>query len=145
MNFNSPKAACRRSTRSTRPHRTRRCFYCICTTRRCLIVRRFACWDSTATLRTRPAGLSLVTPKAGQEAAGFKRWLGMTRPGEGSDSLRVNGAGENLVWSAADFENFLQPRPELRPVMEQELEAIVRNLAEARWPWRIHATYDESI
>jgi predicted amidohydrolase YtcJ len=49
------------------------------------------------------------------------------------------------VWSAADFENFLQPRPELRPAMEQELEAIVRNLADARWPWRIHATYDESI
>ncbi|MCL4695085.1 MAG: amidohydrolase family protein, partial [Candidatus Hydrogenedentes bacterium] len=51
----------------------------------------------------------------------------------------------NLVWSAADFENFLQPRPDLRPVMEHELEAVVNKLAEARWPWRIHATYDESI
>ena len=29
--------------------------------------------------------------------------------------------------------------------MEQELEAVVHKLAEARWPWRIHATYDESI
>ena len=29
--------------------------------------------------------------------------------------------------------------------MESELEPIVRKLAEARWPWRIHATYDESI
>jgi len=29
--------------------------------------------------------------------------------------------------------------------MESELEPIVRMLAEARWPWRIHATYDESI
>jgi predicted amidohydrolase YtcJ len=57
----------------------------------------------------------------------------------------VNGAGENLVWSAADFENFLQPRPDLKPVMEQELEPIIRMLAEAGWPWRIHATYDESI
>jgi predicted amidohydrolase YtcJ len=69
----------------------------------------------------------------------------MTKPGEGNDLLRVNGAGENLVWSAADFENFLQPRPDLKPVMEDELEPIVRSLAEARWPWRIHATYDESI
>jgi hypothetical protein len=69
----------------------------------------------------------------------------MTRPGEGSDWLRVNGAGENLVWSAADFENFLQPRPDLRPIMERELEQVIRQLAAAKWPWRIHATYDESI
>ncbi len=88
---------------------------------------------------------SLFAQKAGAELADYTRWLGMTRPGEGSDLLRVNGAGENLVWSAADFENFLQPRPDLRPVMEQELEDVVRKLAEARWPWRIHATYDESI
>lgn len=88
---------------------------------------------------------SLFAQKPGEELADYTRWLGMTRPGEGSDLLRVNGAGENLVWSAADFENFLQPRPDLRPVMESELEPIIRMLAEARWPWRIHATYDESI
>ena len=35
--------------------------------------------------------------------------------------------------------------PDLRPVMENELEPIIQMLAEARWPWRIHATYDESI
>ena len=69
----------------------------------------------------------------------------MTKPGKGSDLLRVNGAGENLAWSAADFENFLQPRPDLKPTMESEVEAIVRKLAEAKWPWRIHATYDETI
>jgi hypothetical protein len=57
----------------------------------------------------------------------------------------MNGAGENLVWSAADFENFLEPRPELTPVMENELKAVVRLLAENRWPFRIHATYNESI
>jgi predicted amidohydrolase YtcJ len=88
---------------------------------------------------------SLFAQKPGEELADYTRWLGMTRPGEGTDLLRVNGAGENLAWSAADFENFLQPRPDLRPVMESELEPIVRKLAEARWPWRIHATYDESI
>jgi predicted amidohydrolase YtcJ len=88
---------------------------------------------------------SLFAQKPGEELNDYQRWLGMTKPGEGSDRLRVNGAGENLVWSAADFENFLQPRPDLRPVMEHELEAVVSKLAEARWPWRIHATYDESI
>lgn len=88
---------------------------------------------------------SLFAQKGGEELADYTRWLGMTRPGEGSETLRVNGAGENLVWSAADFENFLQPRPDLKPVMESELEAVVSKLAAAKWPWRIHATYDETI
>lgn len=88
---------------------------------------------------------SLFAQKGGDELADYTRWLGMTRPGEGSETLRVNGAGENLVWSAADFENFLQPRPDLKPVMESELEAVVGLLAAAKWPWRIHATYDETI
>jgi len=88
---------------------------------------------------------SLFAQKPGEELDDYSRWLGMTKPGDGNDLLRVNGAGENLVWSAADFENFLQPRPDLRPIMEHELEAVVGKLAESRWPWRIHATYDESI
>ena len=29
--------------------------------------------------------------------------------------------------------------------MESELEAVIRKLAENNWPWRIHATYDETI
>ena len=88
---------------------------------------------------------SLFAQKPGQELADYTRWLKMTKPGQGGDFLRVNGAGENLVWSAADFENFLQPRPDLKPTMESELEAVIKTLAEAGWPWRIHATYDETI
>ena len=88
---------------------------------------------------------SLFAQKPGEELADYTRWLGMTRPGEGDAMLRVNGAGENLVWSAADFENFLQPRPDLKPIMESELEQIIRKLVDANWPWRIHATYDETI
>jgi predicted amidohydrolase YtcJ len=88
---------------------------------------------------------SLFAQNAGRELADYTRWIAMTRPGEGDDMLRVAGAGENLVWSAADFENFLQPRPDLRPVMEAELEGVIRALVSARWPFRIHATYDETI
>ncbi len=69
----------------------------------------------------------------------------MTRPGDGDDFLRMLGAGENLSWAAADFENFVEPRPDLAASMEAQLEPIVRLLAEKRWPFRIHATYDESI
>lgn len=88
---------------------------------------------------------SLFAQTPGEELRDYERWLEMTRPGKGDAMLRVNGAGENLVWSAADFENFLQPRPELKPIMERELETIVRMLAKANWPWRIHATYNETI
>jgi hypothetical protein len=90
-------------------------------------------------------GYDLFAQKAGEELADYRRWLGMTRPGDGNDFLRMLGAGENLTWSAADFENFLEPRPELGAGMEAQLEPIVRILAEKRWPFRIHATYDESI
>ena len=50
-----------------------------------------------------------------------------------------------LAFSAADFEDFLEPRPDLAPAMEADLEGVVRHLAEHRWPFRLHATYDESI
>jgi predicted amidohydrolase YtcJ len=46
---------------------------------------------------------------------------------------------------AADFENFCQPRPDMPPEMERELEDVVRILATNRWSWRLHATYDETI
>ncbi len=88
---------------------------------------------------------SLFAQKPGEELADYTRWLDMTTPGEGNAMLHVNGAGENLVWSAADFENFLQPRPDLKPIMESDLEQIIRKLVAADWPWRIHATYDETI
>jgi len=88
---------------------------------------------------------NLFTQKPRQELADFQRWTQMTRPAEGDDFYRVNGAGEMLVFSAADFEDFLEPRPEMPPVMEDELKAVIRHLVENRWPFRLHATYDETI
>jgi len=88
---------------------------------------------------------NLFAQKPGEELSDYQRWVEMTAPGQGDDWLKMAGAGENLTWSAADFENFLEPRPDLAPVMESELEQIVELLGERRWPFRIHATYDESI
>jgi predicted amidohydrolase YtcJ len=88
---------------------------------------------------------NLFAQKTGEERSDYERWVAMTEPGAGTAYLRMNGAGENLTWSAADFENFLEPRPDLVPAMEAELERIVELLAERGWPFRIHATYDESI
>jgi predicted amidohydrolase YtcJ len=88
---------------------------------------------------------NLFTQRPKQEPEDFSKWVTMTRPGEGSDFYRMNGAGEMLVFSAADFEDFLEPRPILPPAMEQELTQVVRLLVEHRWPFRLHATYGEDI
>ena len=53
-------------------------------------------------------------------------------------------AGEMLVFSAADFEDFLEPRPDLPKALETELTEVVTILAKNRWPFRLHATYDET-
>src|SRR5476649_2915776 len=88
---------------------------------------------------------NLFTQRPKQEIDDFKLWTDMLKPGQGTDFYRHNGAGEMLVFSAADFEDFLQPRPDMAPVMESELKAVVHHLAENRWPFRMHATYDETI
>jgi predicted amidohydrolase YtcJ len=88
---------------------------------------------------------NLFTQKPKQERDDFARWIKMTGPGAGDDYLRCNGAGEMLVFSAADFEDFLEPRPDLDSSLEGELKEVVSLLAANRWPFRLHATYDESI
>lgn len=88
---------------------------------------------------------NLFTQRPKQELEDFKNWTSTVKLHQGDDMYRHNGAGEMLVFSAADFEDFLQPRPNLPEVMEEELEKVVRHLVEHRWPFRLHATYNESI
>ncbi len=88
---------------------------------------------------------NLFTQKAKQEKEDFLRWTSSSTYKQGTDYFRHNGAGEMLVFSAADFEDFREPRPEMGPGMEGDLEEVVRVLAQNRWPWRMHATYDETI
>ncbi len=88
---------------------------------------------------------NLFTQKAKQEKQDFLNWTSSVRYKQGDDYFRHNGAGEMLVFSAADFEDFRQPRPDMGPEMEGELDEVVRVLAQNRWPWRMHATYDETI
>lgn len=98
--------------------------------------------DNELTLRI---AYNLFTQKKGEELQDFSRWGTMVKPGQGDDLFRHNGAGEMLVFSAADFEDFREPRPEMPASMEGELEAVVRKLVDNRWPWRMHATYNETI
>src|SRR5438552_12740533 len=56
---------------------------------------------------------NLFTQRPKQELADFQSWTKMTKPGDGDDFYRVNAAEEMLVFSAADFEDFLVLRPDL--------------------------------
>lgn len=93
----------------------------------------------------------LFAQKKGTELNDYKRWTGMVEidhhghNGVNDIDYYVSGGGENLVADAADFENFLFPRPELPASMEGNLKAVIRLLVEKRWPFRLHATYNESI
>ncbi len=87
----------------------------------------------------------LFTQKPNEELADFEHWTKTSQYAQGNDYYRHNGAGEMLVFSAADFEDFLQPRPDLPEKMESQLEPVVQLLAQSKWPFRLHATYDESI
>lgn len=98
--------------------------------------------EGTLTVRI---AYNLFTQKPKEELNDFASWVRQVKPGQGSDLYRHNGAGEMLVYSAADFEDFRVERPEMPPGMESDLEPVVRLLAENRWPWRLHATYNETI
>ena len=98
--------------------------------------------DGQMTLRI---AYNLFTQKPKDEKADFLRWTSQAKYQQGDDYFRLNGGGEMLVFSAADFEDFRVERPDMPPEMEGELETIVRILAQNRWPWRLHATYEETI
>jgi hypothetical protein len=88
---------------------------------------------------------NIFTQKPKEEKEDFLRCMKLTAPGRGDDFYRCNGAGEMLVYSAADFEDFLEPRPDLPSNLEKDLKEVVSLLAANKWPFRLHATYDESI
>jgi predicted amidohydrolase YtcJ len=92
----------------------------------------------------------LFAQQKGKELANYEKWISQTHPNKNDHQLMANGyemdgAGENIVASAADFENFLEPRIVLSPDMETDLEPVIRLLVKNRWPFRLHATYGESI
>jgi predicted amidohydrolase YtcJ len=88
---------------------------------------------------------NLFTQKPKGEKDDFLNWTRTSKYKQGTDYFRHNGAGEMLVFSAADFEDFRVPRPDMPGEMEGELEEVVRILVQNKWPWRLHATYDETI
>jgi hypothetical protein len=93
----------------------------------------------------------LFAQKKGSEFDDYSKWTGLVEIDDhhgnriNKTDYYVEGGGENLVNDAADFENFLFPRPEFPTSMETNLKAVLQLLVKKRWPFRIHATYNESI
>jgi predicted amidohydrolase YtcJ len=89
--------------------------------------------------------MNLFTQRPGEELEDFRRWAEMIAPDAGDEMLRVNGVGEVIRHSCYDFENFEQPRPDPLPGCGDDLHEALSFLVERRWPFRMHATYDESV
>ncbi|MDX2131586.1 MAG: amidohydrolase [Planctomycetota bacterium] len=95
-------------------------------------------------------GVSTFIQRPGKELEDFRDWTERYTPrfngqGEGDDMFYLIGGGEMLVRSAYDFEVFNMPRVVPPPNAEADLERVVRLLAEKKWPFRFHATYDETV
>ncbi|SFW55243.1 hypothetical protein SAMN02927921_02298 [Sinomicrobium oceani] len=94
----------------------------------------------------------LFPQNKGEEYAEFQEWMANNEVGHNGEihldhGYELEGGGEFLAWSAGDFENFLAPQPMLedRPTWREDLKRIIRLHVDNGWPFRIHATYGETI
>ena len=93
----------------------------------------------------------LFAQTAGTELQDYQKWTEEVKLDFNRASARLNGyviegAGENLVHSAGDYENFMAPAPQMSDEkLRSELTAVTTLLVRKGWPIRIHATYDATI
>ncbi|HEX5792371.1 MAG TPA: amidohydrolase family protein, partial [Rheinheimera sp.] len=86
----------------------------------------------------------------GKEMQSFTSWMQHYQANQNlhlhlDNGYVIEGGGELLAWKASDYENFRAARPELDKAADAELEQVVRLHLRQGWPFRVHATYDESI
>jgi predicted amidohydrolase YtcJ len=94
------------------------------------------------------SAFNLFAQHPGTELADFRRWMQLAHAGQTFDDegmLGLHGAGEYLLWATTDFENFRSPRPEIRAEAKAALRPVVQEMVRQRWPFAMHATYDETI
>jgi len=93
--------------------------------------------------------LFLFAQQSGTEIEFWTKWAREAPRGINQaarpNGLILRGAGEVLIWKAHDYENFMAPRPEWAPGVEEDLTNVVRLVASQNWPIRMHSTYDETI
>ncbi|SFU43377.1 hypothetical protein SAMN05216552_100341 [Pseudoduganella namucuonensis] len=87
---------------------------------------------------------SMFSFSPGKEYEDFESWIKQVKLTD-DPFYKIYGMGEILTFSAFDSANFILPRPDLRPTAEKDFEKVIRLFVEKGWPFRFHATYDESI
>lgn len=113
----------------------------------------YAIADSLAKQNRIPMRVSmyLFTQTAGKELQDYEKWTEEVKRDfnyatELLHGYEYEGAGENLVYAAADYENFMAARPPLNEEkLRNDLTAVTTLIVRNGWPIRIHATYDETI
>ena len=95
------------------------------------------------------SAFNLFAQRPGKELEDFQTWTAGSRAGRSfgviEDELELHGGGEYLVWAAADFENFQSPRPDIPVEARAALKEVVQLMVKERWPFSLHATYDETV
>lgn len=94
----------------------------------------------------------LFPQNKGKEYEEFQKWMATNEVfNDGALHLEhgyeLHGGGEFLTWAAGDFENFLAPQPMLedRGNWKEDFKKVVTLLVTKGWPFRVHATYGETI
>jgi len=103
--------------------------------------------DGNLAIRT---SFYLFAQRPKRELEDFDAWSKANKAGTNTDphkehGFELDGGGEYILWEAADYENFRWERPELPETMGENLKPVVKLLIERRWPFKVHATYNESI
>ncbi len=90
-------------------------------------------------------GYSLFAQRPGHENEDYAQWVTQVKPGDGDGFLRMEGAGEYMVWAMHDPANFSKDPVPPRPVDEAALVEAVKLVVGQGWPFRLHANYDSTV
>ena len=88
---------------------------------------------------------NLFTQRPKQELDDFAKWVKMTRPGEGERLLSHERRRRDARLLRGRLRGLSRAAARSGRVAGAGADASRRLLAENRWPFRLHATYDESI
>lgn len=88
---------------------------------------------------------NLMPQRPGHEVEDMTQWTTMATPGDGDSWLRLNGAGEILIWAGNDLEIFTEPLVTPPAEVDAELERALRVLLGSGWGFRLHSTYDQTM
>jgi len=88
--------------------------------------------------------LFLLPQDAGKELSDVSSFIEDVKL-SGSDWFQFAGAGEILVSDGMDWDLYTQPRIYPTKQLPDQLRPILRRLNEAHWPFRQHATFNQTI